>query len=157
MAVSRPFKEDRPALPLSTPLSSRRSMVWCPWLCARRECLKLLNTRDLPRSKPFVRVALPASLSARSFPFTPACPGQYTQFLYIIVNRVSQRLVLNIWHSAHPFTAMNRLAGVEQLLIQCCFASTETMRLIRDGSPGRPPRLSHSSWTLSQQFTCVWL
>ena len=23
-------------------------------------------------------VALPASLSARSFPFTPACPGQYT-------------------------------------------------------------------------------
>ncbi len=40
--------------------------------------LKLLNTSDLPRSKPLVRVALPASLSARSFPFTPACPGQYT-------------------------------------------------------------------------------
>ena len=34
MALSRPFKEDRLALPLSTPLSSRRSMVWCPWLCA---------------------------------------------------------------------------------------------------------------------------
>ena len=28
--------------------------------------------------------------------------------------------------------------------IQCCFASTETMRLIRDGSPGRPLRLSHT-------------
>ena len=26
------------------------------------------------------QVALPASLSARSFPFTPACPGQYTVF-----------------------------------------------------------------------------
>ena len=34
MTFSRPFKEDhRLALPLSTPLSSRRSTVWCPWLC----------------------------------------------------------------------------------------------------------------------------
>ena len=30
MALSRPFKEDRLALPLSAPLSSRLSMVWCP-------------------------------------------------------------------------------------------------------------------------------
>ena len=30
--------DDRLALPLSTPLSSRRSMVSCPWLCARRQC-----------------------------------------------------------------------------------------------------------------------
>ena len=34
--------------------------------------------------------------------------------------------------------------------VQCCFTSTETIRIIRDGSPGRPPRLSHSSWTLPQ-------
>ena len=33
--------------------------------------------------------------------------------------------------------------------VQCCFTSTETVRLIRTGSPGRPPRLSHSSWTLT--------
>ena len=32
MALSYPFKKDRLALPLSTPLSSRRSMVWCLWL-----------------------------------------------------------------------------------------------------------------------------
>ena len=32
--------------------------------------------------------------------------------------------------------------------VQCCFTSTETVRLIRMESPGRPPRLSHSSWTL---------
>ena len=32
MALSRPIKEDRLALPLSTPFSSNRSMVWCPWL-----------------------------------------------------------------------------------------------------------------------------
>ena len=30
-------------------------------------------------------------------------------------------------------------------MVQCCFASTETVRLIRTDSPGRPPRLSHSS------------
>ena len=33
-------------------------------------------------------------------------------------------------------------------MVQCCFTSTETIRLIRTGSPGRPPRLSQSSWTL---------
>ena len=32
-------------------------------------------------------------------------------------------------------------------MVQCCFTSTETGRLIRTESPGRPPRLSHSSWT----------
>ena len=71
------FQEDRRLHPLSTPLSSRRSMEWCPWLCASMQRLTLFNTSDLPRRKPLVIVALPASLSARSFPFTPACPGQY--------------------------------------------------------------------------------
>ena len=32
--------------------------------------------------------------------------------------------------------------------VQCCFTSTETVRLIRTESPGRPPRLPHSSRTL---------
>ena len=32
-------------------------------------------------------------------------------------------------------------------LVQCCFTSTRTIRLIRTESPGWPPRLSHSSWT----------
>ena len=62
MAFSQPFKKGHLALPLSMPLSSRQSVVWCPWPCACRLCLKLLNTRDLPRNKPLVRVALPASL-----------------------------------------------------------------------------------------------
>ena len=34
-------------------------------------------------------------------------------------------------------------------MVQCCFTSTETVRLIRTGSPGRPPRLSHSFRTLN--------
>ena len=33
-------------------------------------------------------------------------------------------------------------------MVQCCFTSTETIMLIRTGSLGQPPRLSHSSWTL---------
>ena len=33
-------------------------------------------------------------------------------------------------------------------MVQCCFTSTETVRLIRTDSPGRLPRLSHSSWTM---------
>ena len=30
-------------------------------------------------------------------------------------------------------------------MVQCCFMSTETRRLIRTDSPGRPPQPSHSS------------
>ena len=30
-------------------------------------------------------------------------------------------------------------------LVECCFTSTETVGLLGTGSPGRPPRLSHSS------------
>ena len=37
------------------------------------------------------------------------------------------------------------LKSLMLLLLKCCFTSTETIRLIRDGSPGRLPRLSHSS------------
>ena len=34
-------------------------------------------------------------------------------------------------------------------MVQYSFTSTETRRLVRTGSPGWPPRLSHSSWTMS--------
>ena len=34
-------------------------------------------------------------------------------------------------------------------MVQYCFMSTEARRLVRTNSPGRPPRLSHSSWTMS--------
>ena len=33
--------------------------------------------------------------------------------------------------------------------VQYSFTSTETRRLVRTDSPGRPPRLSHSSWTMT--------
>ena len=34
-------------------------------------------------------------------------------------------------------------------MVQYGFMSTETRRLVRMDSPGRPPRLSHSSWTMT--------
>ena len=43
-------------------------------------------------------------------------------------------------------------------LVQCRFTSTETVPTIKDGagSPGRPPRLSHSSGTLGQQLSASY-
>ena len=36
-------------------------------------------------------------------------------------------------------------------MVQYSFTSTETRTLVRMDSPGRPPRLSHSSWTMNSQ------
>ena len=41
-------------------------------------------------------------------------------------------------------------------MVQYCFTSTETIRLVRTESPGRPPRLSHSFWALTRSFL-FWL
>ena len=38
-------------------------------------------------------------------------------------------------------------------MVQCCFTSTETVWLIRMESPGGPPQLSHSSWTLEFEWS----
>ena len=35
-------------------------------------------------------------------------------------------------------------------MVQYCFTSTETRRLVRTDSPGRPPRLSHSSRNMNK-------
>ena len=42
-------------------------------------------------------------------------------------------------------------------MVQYCFTSTETVRLIRTESPGRSPQLSHSSWTLNLKHQVGWL
>ena len=46
----------------------------------------------------------------------------------------------------HRTQPVNTHAAPHAVQIQCCSASTETMRTIRDGELRRPPRLSHSSW-----------
>ena len=42
-------------------------------------------------------------------------------------------------------------------MVQYSFTSTETRRLVRTDSPERPPRLSHSSWTMSVSSVVLWL
>ena len=39
-------------------------------------------------------------------------------------------------------------------MVQYSFTSTETRRLVRTDSTGRPPRLSHSSWTMNFVWNC---
>ena len=39
-------------------------------------------------------------------------------------------------------------------MVQYSFTSTETRRLVMTDSPGRPPRLSHSSWTMIWAVFC---
>ena len=53
MTLSRPLKVDRPSLPTSMSLSSRRPKVWCPcsFVPAGNTCLELANTPDLQRQR----------------------------------------------------------------------------------------------------------
>ena len=69
---SRPWRVECRLLPFSTPLSFRRSMLWCSGLSMFRKFLKPLSTSVLPSCRPDVISAVLASLSARSFPLTPA-------------------------------------------------------------------------------------
>ena len=73
---SRPWRVECWPLPFSTPLSFRRSMLWCSGLSMLRKFLKPRSTSALPSCRPDVISAVLASLSARSFLLTPACPGQ---------------------------------------------------------------------------------
>ena len=73
---SRPLRVECRPLPFSTPLSFRRSVLWCSGLSVLRKFLKPLSTSALPSCRPDVISAVLASLSARSFPLTLACLGQ---------------------------------------------------------------------------------
>ena len=74
MALPRPFEEDRRALlPRSASLCLSPPVDrWCDVLrfvsAKQVQCLKLLNSSDLPRRRSHVTVALPASLITRSYP-----------------------------------------------------------------------------------------
>ena len=49
----------------------------------------------------------------------------------------------NVHLDLHTFVHDTLCNG--SFFFKCCFTSKETIRTIRDGSPGRPPRFSHSS------------
>ena len=45
--------------------------------------------------------------------------------------------------------SITNLLGEIVVVVEVLLCVHKNRRLIRDGSPGRPPRLSHSSWTLN--------
>ena len=65
------------------------------------------------------------------------------QFLWLVSEKKTER-------QTDRQRDTDRRTNCDQCLsmVQCCFTPTETVRLIRTDSPGRPPRLSHSSWAL---------
>ena len=73
---SRPWRVECRPLPFSTPLCFRRSVLGCSGLPMFRKFLKPRSTSALPSCRPDVICTVLASLSARSFPLTPACLGQ---------------------------------------------------------------------------------
>ena len=73
---SRPWRVECRPIPFSTPLFFRRSMLWYFGLSMFTKFLKPRSIPALPSCRPDVIFAVLASLSARSFPLTPACPGQ---------------------------------------------------------------------------------
>ena len=77
MTLSRPFKEGHLALPL--PRLSLPGDRWCGvFSFVPAGSVSSFSLLQIFRSKPLVRVALVASLSARALHFTPVCPGQCT-------------------------------------------------------------------------------
>ena len=57
------------------------------------------------------------------------------------------------WHWAHRNIIWLLLSSSFHDLVEVLLYIHRNRRFIRDGSPGRPPRLSHSSWALSRSRT----
>ena len=76
MVLFRPLKEDRWALPLSTPLLSPPGDRWCDELgFVPAGSVSSSSILEIFRDARYVVVALSASLSALSFPVISACPA----------------------------------------------------------------------------------
>ena len=121
-SLSHPFKEDQ-VLPLSM-----------PWL-------KLLNMSDLLRCKLPVMVALPDGLSAWWFPFTPACPGQYTHSSFGGLSSMSD-----------CFHLQCQAGGWDSL---SCTVFMDGGRTSLDSEA--PPRLFFYDWAVSVLYELLWL
>ena len=101
---------------------------------------------------------------------------QYSQLLdthnKTPVNCVDTSKIFNNNSPDHPFTVPRcTLLFTTQSLRQsieatipfpvffppCCLTTTESVGIIRDGSPGRPPPLSNSSWVCCPYFFILFL
>ena len=117
------------------------------WRCWRPVCLLTLLTSRVSADVPCV------TLTKWSAP----APGQGRAQLFVLRVCFGSYNVHSAFHwwwcrASCPRMSVDILGtNCDQCLsmVQCCFTSTETVRLIRTENPGRLPRLSHSCWTLS--------
>ena len=121
VALSRPFKKDCLALPLSRTPSPRRSMVWCPWLCARMYCLKLLNTSDLTGIKPLdtIKDIAYAMLEYSAFGVTDMCCPETKSTLAHSLLLPIQYAIFCTWKIVSPFRYVQR-ANVREMNNSVC-------------------------------------
>ena len=104
MALSRPFNQDCRALLLSTPFTSRQSMVWCPWPCnvLAGSVSSFSTLKVLSDTSHLWWLLCPPVYLLGHFPITLACPGQ-------CVRRCFRRWMSTIdarqsWLPIEPFT-----------------------------------------------------
>ena len=116
----------------SLPTLMQESFWW--WQCSDRYIISL--STHLPRHF--------------DTPFPPFSPS-------LISLNVSVDVKHRVWWSRASCPRMSvDILGTNydqcRSMVQCCFTSTETIRHNRTESPGRPPRLSHSSWALHHVY-----
>ena len=149
-------------------------MVWCPWLCQGPQVVSQASQHFRSSEKQATcesGVALPGSLSARAFlsPFTPAYTGpQYTHRTRHWVFKAGWMSTTSTdipavslgfpFHfslfvaSRHWICRQDRMKACSGLVVGWLVFALRPQKSsayhVRDGSPGRPPQLSHSSWAL---------
>ena len=90
--------QSRLALPVCTPSSLLQVIDGVMFLALYLHVVSQTPEHiRFPRSKPFVRAALPASVFSWLFPVTPACPGQYTHTSFR-----RWMSTINTFQSRHP-------------------------------------------------------
>ena len=141
------------------------SLALCLWVVSQAS--QHFRFWHFPRSKLLVRVALPTSLSARSLPFTPACPGHTPR------NFRRWMLTIDTFQSGLPvplFTFCSKL--IESVRMMACvvwLSPLEAKLHVWQLPPPlsswmlRPYRLhrlyglwSHLAWQWSPTLTGLW-
>ena len=108
---AHPFKEDHQVLPLSTPLSSRWSVVWCPQVVPQAPQHFRSSEMQATCDGCF------AQQSLRSFSFILACPGQCIHLWTLLWSfwklkkgcKLKVKLFSKIQHNSHQHSNSNMM------------------------------------------------
>ena len=76
--------------------------------------------------------------------------GRLTQWADLVIQILTVQFSCVAWCPRMSADILGTSWDQCRIMVQYSFTSTETRRLVRTDSPGLPPRLSHSSWTMSK-------